>query len=502
MNIKELPEKLVEMSPELKAKVEELERQDRRQLTSPENGKAGGRKHVPVDVWARDFANARHKSGEIYTLRFFAGQWYEFRGDYWHELNRKDLESEITGFLQSQGYAAQERISNALINDILLNLNSSEICNLHSGRYRIPCFLPNGEDAAGWLPMRNAVINIEAAAVAADRGKPLPPEAQRDRSPALFATFGLDYDYDPAATCPKWEKYLSDVQPEKENREALQMLAGLALVPDCKYNVGFFLLGQAGTGKSVFVSTLIAMLGGSACTCSIPLADFANKNNLAPITEKLLNIVGEMPIMPENGRIADVEGTFKDITSGEQIRVRRLYRDAWDAKAISRLVFATNIMPAFTDRSAGVWDRVRIIPFNQVFRGTTQQNPKLAAELLDERPGVFNWALRGLAKLRKLKTFPECPEGEALKIEHRNSCDHERAFLAESTEVALGSWISSDNLYRRYKEWAMNNGYRGVGAANFKKAVKTIYPKSYTEKKRTEDGNILVFCNIRNINNL
>lgn len=176
--------------------------------------------------------------------------------------------------------------------------------------------------------------------------------------------------------------------------------------------------------------------------------------------------------------------------------------DGWKARAIARMVFATNVMPAFADRSAGVWDRVRIIPFGQVFRGKPNQNPNLTAELLEELPGIFNWALRGLAKLRKLNYFPDCPEGAAMKEEHRNSCDHERAFLQEFTEAAPGGWTSSDSLYKQYREWTLNNGYRAVGAANFKKAVKNLYPKSRDENKRTESGRFRVFCNIRTVNNL
>lgn len=487
--------------PSIREAVEELDRQDRRRITSPENGRRGGRRHIPVDVWARAFADRHYRAGGLYTLRFLAGQWYEFRGDYWHELNPKDLESVLVGFLQREGYAADDRISEALVRDILLNLKSSENCGLHSGLFRIPCFLPDGQSAAGWLPMRNAVINIEAAAAAAGRGEPLPPDAQRDRSPDLFCTFGLDYDYDPAATCPKFEKYLAEVQPEEANREALQMLAGLALVPDCRYNVGFFLYGPAGTGKSVFVNVLTAIVGAENC-CNIPLARLADRFGLAPLTEKLLNIVGELPQMPENGRSADVEGFFKSVTSGDEIPVERKGVDGWKARAIARMVFATNVMPAFTDRSAGVWDRVRIIPFNQVFRGKPNQNPNLTAELLEELPGIFNWALRGLAKLRTLQAFPDCPEGATMKEEHRNNCDHERAFLQEFTEAAPGGWTSSDNLYKQYREWTLNNGYRAVGAANFKKAVKTLYPKSREENKRTDSGRLRVFCNIRTVNNL
>ena len=491
----------IENVPELKKKLEGQEKQDRRQITSPKNGKGGGKKHIPVDVWARSFANRRYKVGATYTLRFFAGQWYEFRGDYWHELNRKDLESDIVGFLQKEGYAADDRISEAVVRDILLNLKSSDICGLHSGRFQIPCFLPGGEDAAGWLPMQNAVINIEAAAAAAGHGEPLSPDARRARSPNLFATFGINYNYDPGAMCPRWDKYLVEVQPEAANREALQMLAGLALVPDCRYNVGFFLYGPAGTGKSVFVNVLTALVGKENC-CNVPLARLADRFGLAPLTEKLLNIVGELPQMPENGRSADVEGFFKSVTSGDEIPVERKGIDGWKARAIARMVFATNVMPAFTDRSAGVWDRVRIIPFNQVFRGKPNQNHNLTAELLEELPGIFNWALRGLARLRTLQTFPECPEGEAIKEEHRNNCDHERAFLQEFTEAAPGGWTSSDNLYKQYKEWTLNNGYRAVGAANFKKAVKAIYPQSLTDRQQTINGKINIFRNIRIINNL
>lgn len=482
--------------PSIREAVEKQEKQDRRRITSPENGKAGGRRHVPVDAWARNFINRHYRAGELYTLRFLAGQWYEFRGDYWHELNPKDLESVLVGFLQREGYGADDRISEALVRDILLNLKSNENCGLHSGYHRIPCFLPDGQSAAGWLPMRNAVINIEAAAAAAGRGEPLPPDAQRDRSPDLFCTFGLDYDYDPAATCPKFEKYLAEVQPEEANREILQMMAGLALVPDCHYNVCFFLYGDGGTGKSVFLHVLENLVGKDNCCC-VPLAKFCDRFGLAPLTEKLLNIVGDLANMPERGKNLAMEGYLKQVTEGELIPVERKGIDGWAAHTIARLVFATNTMPYFSDGTAGIWDRVRIIPFNQRFRGTKKQNPYLAAELLEELPGIFNWALRGLAKLRKLNYFPDCPEGAELREHHRMSCDHEREFLAEFTEEGKGNWVSSQALYDQYKSWTLENGYYHASNAKFKEAIKRMYKGAGDAVKRTDSGQIRVICNIK-----
>ena len=479
MSIRELPEKILEISPELKAEVERLEKQDRRRITSPENGRAGGRKHIQVDLWAKEFLDARYKQGDIYTLKRYAGQWYEFNGSYWQGLNLADLEGDIMGFLQSTGRGEETRLSRAILVDVIENMKSSGLCNLHSSRYEIPCFLPTGESAFGWLPMKNAVIDIEKAAIAAEAGTELPQEAQRGRGPDLFCTFGLDYEYDPAATCPKWEKYLAEVQPEEANREILQMLAGLALVPDCRYNVCFFLFGEGGTGKSVFLHVLENLVGKDNCCC-VPLSKFCDRFGLAPLTEKLLDIVGDLANMPERGKNLAMEGYLKQVTEGELIPVERKGVDGWEAHAIARLVFATNSMPYLSEGTEGVWDRIRIIPFNQRFRGTKKQNPQLAAELLEELPGIFNWALRGLAKLRK-----------------RMSCDHEREFLAEFTEEGKGSWISSPALYDQYKSWTLENGYYHVSNAKFKEAIKRMYPSSYDTQKRTESGRTVVIYNIK-----
>lgn len=473
----------------------ELHESNRRGISS-ENGKGGGRPHIQVDEIARAFLEQRYQKGGFYTLVCYHGAWYEYRVNYWHKIDGDLIECHISAFLQEGGYGKITRLSTALTSDILHNIKSSSICTLDTPSHNSPCFLPGGETASEWLPMKNCALNIEKTAQCVGKGSPIPPEAMRKNAPDLFSLYGLDYDYDSNATCPKFMKYLYEVQPNVENRESLQMLAGLLLVPDTRYNVCFFLFGNGGTGKSVF-SEILTHLVGSANTCSIPLSSFCDQDKIAPLTEKLLNIVAELPVMPENGKSADVEGVLKGVTSGDTIEVRRLYKNPWRAKPIARCVFVTNSIPHFTDRSTGVWDRLRFIPFNQVIRGTEKQNINLIAELEEELPGILNWALVGHSKLRKSKVFPECSEGETLKTEHRNRCDHERSFLQECTEYKVESWVSTSKLYDKYKEWMCDNGYRSRSVDNFKQAVKAFYPKSYEERKRTKDGQIRLFPNIR-----
>ena len=113
---------------------------------------------------------------------------------------------------------------------------------------------------------------------------------------------------------------------------------------------------------------------------------------------------------------------------------------------------------------------------------------------------MLNWALVGLAKLRKLKQFPECPAGAALKEEHRTACDHEREFLTESVVEEPGSSVSSSELYNEYKRWMRRNGYHHLGARNFKIAVKRVFPKSYEDRQRIGINRMMTLHNIKMIN--
>ena len=507
MNHEELINNIIALRPEVAEKIKvAVEKFDRRALTSPINGQLGGRPPAHPEELAEVFLRKKYTRDGFLTLRRFCGTWYEWRGGYWHERVDGDIRAAVSRFLQDicrdPSSPVQVNFNVHTINNVLAALDADGVCALDSLKYRIPCFLPNGESAAGWMPTKNAVINVEIVAKAMEQGEPIPPDAIRAPSPELFTTFGLDYDFDPTAQCPKFLQYLSEVQPSEENRECLQMLAGLALVPDCTFNVAFFLCGEAGTGKSVFMNVLAHLVGEDNC-CSVPLASLAARFGKAPLTEKLLNIVGDLPTMPESGKTNGVEGFFKQITSGEEIPVERKGVDAYKAPAIARMVFATNSMPYFADRSRGVWDRVRLIPFNQRIRGTKKQNPNLAAEIVAaELPGVLNWALVGLAKLRKLPQFPECSEGAALKEEHRNACDHELEFLTEHVEEAPGEWVSTDALFKKYKDWLLANNYRPIGAGTFKRAVKRIFPKSYEKRERVGLRQMTVFYNIKAISEL
>ena len=458
---------------------------ERQAETSRENGNKGGRPPINREELAQaciELVFAHH--GQLILWRYRGG-WHLYSNGKYKLTNEEEIEKKVTGVL-TQVAELKGGVTTSLVHDVMTIMKAVGYCGLSESTHKMPCFISTGADASSFLPMKNGILDVEATIGAMISGAPLPQ--LRPITPDLFIDHGFDYDYDPMATCPRFMAYLEKVQPNPENRAMLQMLAGLLLLPDTSYNVAFFLYGQGGTGKTVFINVLEALLGKDNCCC-VPLANFAARFDKVHLTEKLANLVGDMPIMPESGRIADMEGLFKSVTSGDEISVERKFVDSRTARVTARCVFATNEMPHFSDRSNGIWDRLRIIKFNVVVRNTEEQDPRLIDKLMEERPGILNWALQGLAELRTYKVFPQSEEGCLAIEELRAESDHEATFLRETVQADPNGFETFTRLYSAYRQWCQDNGFNSpVSSSKFKNAILRVFPGVECTRKRAELG--------------
>ena len=479
------------VAPEIQAEANELVNNENARLaeTSRENGSKGGR--PPIDRDGLAYLCVDHvfsKHGQR-LLRHFRGSWYLYDDGKYRITNEEEIGKIVTGFL-TQVSELKGAVTISLVHDVVNIMKSTEYCGLSEGQYQPPFFISTGEDACNFLPMKNGILDVEATIAAMKSGAPLPPLLPP--TPDLFCINGFDYDYDSAATCNRFMQYLEEVQPNEENRKMLQMMTGLLLLPDTSYNVAFFLHGQGGTGKTVMINVLEGVLGKDN-RCSIPLSNFGARFDKVHLTEKLANLVGEMPIMPDSGRIADMEGIFKSVTSGDEISVERKFVDSRTARVTARCVFATNELPRFSDRSNGVWDRLRLIPFKVIVRNTEKQDPHLIDKLLEERSGILTWALQGLAELREYTVFPQSEESRLTLAQLRAESDHEATFLNETVQADPEGGVESMPLYTTYRRWCQNNGYNPVCSARFKNALLRVFPGvNYTRQKDGNQGRVTV----------
>jgi phage/plasmid-associated DNA primase len=163
---------------------------------------------------------------------------------------------QLSGYLQRAKVDHCGRISHNLIRDILVNLKADTLAGLPEQKYKMPCWLPDGTSAENWMCFKNQIVNIRDLINSPSGILQLSP-----LTPKYFGKFSVDYDFDLNATCPGWMEYLNTTFDDPQIREMLQMMFGYILSGSTRLNVGFFLIGKGGDGKSVAGHILRKLVG-------------------------------------------------------------------------------------------------------------------------------------------------------------------------------------------------------------------------------------------------
>lgn len=327
------------------------------------------------------------------------------------------------------------------------------------------------ESAAGWIPCNNALIDVDAAAVALYNKTPIPEEAIKPLSPELFVLGRVPCDFEPDSECPRWLQFVNEVIPNISDRKNLQRIFGLSLTYDRRFNVFFVFHGVAGTGKSTCLYVLEKLNSGAVC--SVALLDFGDSFTAAPLTEYRINIVQDMAsvdvVLSQIDKVNKREYILKNLTEGGFIEVERKYQDRIRRRLVALSIFGSNQVPRFLDKGGGVRRRLRLLQFPVQFNGKPGEVLNLKEELLTELPGVFIWSLTGYGELlsKGYKTFPESEEAEALKHEAELASSPVLQFCEDYLEADPCAVVLSSAVYNVYKSFCVENGLQPMAANSF-----------------------------------
>jgi P4 family phage/plasmid primase-like protien len=330
-----------------------------------------------------------------------------------------------------------------------------------------PCWVSQGV-RQNIISVQNGLLDLEA-----DPPRLLP------HNPDLFITVSLPYAYWPEATCPRWEQFLQETFAGDENRGEkiafLQRWFGLCLIFDTTCQAFLVLHGRPGTGKSVIGGGLIAMLGHANVSCVTPRA-MNSRFGLDPLIGKLANVVTDMDSEERLDR-----GIFKRLVDGGIVMTEQKYKNPRQACSTVRFVFGTNKMPTGTNVNDGMWRRMIVLDCNHVVpaekRNLAMSRPEYWLEQ-GELPGMLNWALAGLRKLRQEGGLTP-PASSTQKIEEqRRLVDPTHDFIESHLAVAPDAEVERDALYRDYGKWIdrTNNQKERKSRQSFNAAVRERFP--------------------------
>lgn len=264
-------------------------------------------------------------------------------------------------------------------------------------------------------------------------------------------------DYDPHAECPKWLKCLDTWMGGNESLTAyLRRAIGYSLSADVSEQVLFFLFGDGSNGKSTFLNVLREMLGDYAWQAVPEL--LMQKKGESHSTERA-DLFGRRFVTTaetEDGkRLA--EALVKQVTGGEPLTARRVFKDNFQILPTWKLFLASNHKPAIRGTDLGIWRRIRIIPFT-VTIPEEDKDPDLVEHLRSERPGILAWSVRGFLEWHE-HGLMEPREVMVATEEYRKEMDSVGSFIEECCTVMDGLEVKASVMLERYREFSGDRNF-------------------------------------------
>jgi putative DNA primase/helicase len=305
----------------------------------------------------------------------------------------------------------------------------------------------------------------------------------RHADPDDLITRATNIRYDPSAVCPRWLQFLNEIFPDDSGLvDFIQRAVGYSLTGLTNEQCMFILHGNGANGKSTFLETFRRLLGPHAITT--PFATFMVQRNVGAPRNDLAALAGaRLVIASEAGQEASFdEAVIKQCTGNDVISCRFLYGEFFEYTPQFKIWLATNYKPTIRGNDDAIWRRIRLIPFNQQFKGG-KRDSALTEKLKAELPGILAWAVRGcLSWLRDGLGRPHTVV--TATIEYREESDLVGRFLSERCVSEKGQSVSGNVLYNAYVQFCQQQGEKSLANNLFAAQI----AKRRIEKKRTRGG--------------
>lgn len=146
---------------------------------------------------------------------------------------------------------------------------------------------------------------------------------------------------------------------------------------------------------------------------------------------------------------------LKQITGEKAIYLRGLYSGGGEVRIECVIFMTANFMPFAEAQDAGMWRRIRVIPFERQF-SPEEINPHMTEELLAEASGILNLLLAGLADYQAQGLNP--PE-KALNATSalKQDADSFSVFIGECCALNHGQSTELKALWAAYQVWSKAN---------------------------------------------
>lgn len=263
----------------------------------------------------------------------------------------------------------------------------------------------------------------------------------RPHNPEYLFFTKIPVNYDPKATCPLVEKFLSEILPEYYVKVIIEWF-GYCLYRQYFIKKAMICVGERDTGKTTLVKLCEKFIGRDN-TSGISLQKMvSDKFSSSHLYNKHINLYDDLSFKDINDN-----GAFKIATGGGIITGEKKFGDQFQFQNFSKLTFACNKIPDVKDSSDDAYfSRWIVIPFLAEIK---KVNKFLTEEITTEGElsGLLNLAILGLNEILQKQNFSYDKSPEDIKKEMLLSGSMVANFVENCLEEELGAWVSKDEMY-------------------------------------------------------
>ena len=244
--------------------------------------------------------------------------------------------------------------------------------------------------------------------------------------------------------------------------------------------------GCGSNGKSKLVELMSVTLGEYKAVVPISLIT-SKRASIGGTSSEIAQLVGiRYAVMQEPSKGMRLEeGPMKEITGGDPIQGRALFKNMITFQPQFKLVVCTNTLFDIKANDEGTWRRIRKVDHKAIFCETPRDDDPdkpyqyLIDKRLDEK--FKTWAPVFLAMLvdKAFQTggmVKDTPAVLASSESYRNSQDYINEFVRDKIRKVDGHYVKKTEMYESFKIWYIEHYDRNVPRGN---EIYEVFDKKY-----------------------
>jgi putative DNA primase/helicase len=302
-------------------------------------------------------------------------------------------------------------------------------------------------------------------------------------TPRWFNLSCLGFPFDENAKAEKWQTFLVDVfDGDAERIALLQEFIGLCLTPDTSYQKILMMVGPRRSGKGTILRAMTELFGPDA-VCAPTLGSLADGFGLSQLHGKTVATFPDASLGrgASSMRILEI---LKSVSGEDRVSInRKNLTYLTNVRLQVRFIITVNELPRFQDAAGALESRLLLLPFENSYVG--REDRQLESKLKSEMPGILNWALLGLYRLRTNGVFTASSKAADLLSSYRRMTAPTAGFVQDCCTLGADERVETATLYEAWQEWCSANGHEPGAMATFGEHLRSATPSIHKIRSGT-----------------